>query len=182
MLRLVGYVGGTAMFLALGIAKVPGYIYYLICASLCIAIVLFLVLFRVMAKHFHGFWRVWSNRLQTWISHAVMCLSRYTQLPDYQPRRSLPLQPGETSVSITDNPHRSIWWGLFELLVCFVLTAFSPALLAFVFFCYGEAIYYECQHQSLRKEHKEKREEIIARQSARMSLEVPLNEVNESEL
>jgi hypothetical protein len=46
----------------------------------------------------------------------------------------------------------------------------------FVLFCYGEAIYRESQYRGERREYKEKREIEVARQSARTSLEIPLQD------
>jgi len=46
----------------------------------------------------------------------------------------------------------------------------------FVLFCFGEALYRESQYRGDRRSYKEKREEVVARQSARMSLEVPLKD------
>jgi hypothetical protein len=85
MFRLIGFLGGTILFFILAVRHIPGFVYYYICAVFCLTIILLLILFRVAAKYLDGFWRVWCTRLQRWISTAVMCLSRYTDLPEYSP-------------------------------------------------------------------------------------------------
>ena len=69
---------------------------------------------------------------------------------------------------------------LLEFFICFLLTAIAPIILVFIFFCFGEAIYYECKYIDEKKEKKGQRDQIVARQSARMSLEMPLVNQNPS--
>ena len=68
------------------------------------------------------------------------------------------------------------------MLIAFLLTAFAPFLLIFLIFCFCEAVYRECEYKNERKSYKERREEEVARQSARMSLEIPLNRSTSGEL
>lgn len=43
------------------------------------------------------------------------------------------------------------------MLICVGFTGVAPLLIIFIFFIYGEAIYYEYQFQKQDKEFKEKR-------------------------
>ena len=83
MFRLIGFLGGTIMFLVLAVKNIPGYQYYYVCAGCGFAVITFVAVFRLLAKYFNGFWKVWINRLQKWISPAVMCFSKYVCMPDY---------------------------------------------------------------------------------------------------
>ena len=78
MFRLIGYFGGIILFLVLGIKKVPGFRYFFIFAILNLAAMVLIIIFRLLAKYFHGFWRIWSKRLQRWISEALRCLGHHT--------------------------------------------------------------------------------------------------------
>lgn len=175
MFRLIGFIGGIILFLVLGILKVNGYVYFIICAILSISTVFFLMIFRLLAKYLNGFWRVWSKRLQRWISTAFLCLGHHVELPEYEVIVLPDRQSGQSTVAARTTRKGNILWGFIEMLICVGFTGVAPVIVIFVFFIYGEAIYYECQFQKKEKEFKEKKEEVIARQSARMSLGLPLS-------
>lgn len=78
MFRLIGFLGGIILFLVLGVVKVNGYVYFLICAILNISTIFFIIIFRALAQYLNGFWKIWCKRLQRWISGALMCLGKYT--------------------------------------------------------------------------------------------------------
>ena len=83
MFRLIGFLGGTIMFLVLAVKNIKGYHYYYVCSLTSISILVFLITFRIIAKYLNGFWKVWSKRLQRWISNAIICLNRWIHMPDY---------------------------------------------------------------------------------------------------
>ena len=83
MFRLLGFLGGTTMFLVLAIQELPGFIYYYICSTFCLFIIFAVIIFRILAKYLNGFWRVWSKRLDRWVTNAVFCFSQCMEMPDY---------------------------------------------------------------------------------------------------
>ena len=84
MFRLIGFLGGTIMFLVLAVKNIKGYQYYYTCAGTGFGIMLFVVIFRIVAKYLNGFWKVWTIRLQKWMSNSIICLSQYIQMPEYR--------------------------------------------------------------------------------------------------
>ena len=71
------------MFLILAVEEIPGYHYYYVASIVSFSIIIFVVIFRVAAKYLNGFWKVWCKRFQKWITQTLMCLSKYSYLPDY---------------------------------------------------------------------------------------------------
>lgn len=81
MMRVLGYLGGLALFLALGLAEVTPRVYYLVCFGISLLLLGMVIIFRILAKHYNGFWMIWSKRYQSWISKSLMCLARYVIMP-----------------------------------------------------------------------------------------------------
>ena len=79
MFRVLGYLGGLILFLVLGLKGVTPKIYYLLSFAG----------FRVLASYYNAFWMVWYKRYQKWTSDTLMCLGRYTEMPEYNPSPSL---------------------------------------------------------------------------------------------
>jgi hypothetical protein len=52
---------------------------------------------------------------------------------------------GQKTVATEKRNRTNFLWGLVELVVCIGFTGVAPVILLFVFFIYGESIYYECQ-------------------------------------
>lgn len=150
MCRLVGYVGGIVIFLVLGVEKLRGYEYFFATAILNLIAIFLIVVFRILAKWLNGFWRIWCKRLQKQISLALACLSHYTELPEYEITTVTVDGYGNKSVSKSTTSNTLIW-GCIECAVCVILTGIAPLIVAFILFCYAEAIYHECQYRNDQK-------------------------------
>lgn len=112
MFRLIGFLGGIALFLTLGILKVNGYVYFLICAILNIGTLFFLIIFRLLAKYLNGFWRIWSKRLQRWISTAFLCLGHYIELPEYEATLLVERLSTQSTTTILTTKKYNFLWGI----------------------------------------------------------------------
>jgi hypothetical protein len=80
---MIGYLAGIVVFIVLGAKKISGYEFFFATAIINLVCIALVILFRVLAKHMNGFWRVWSNRLQKQLRLALSCLSQYTEMPEY---------------------------------------------------------------------------------------------------
>lgn len=89
MFRVLGYLGGLILFLVLGLKGVTPKIYYLLSFAGSLILLGMVILFRVLANHYNAFWMGWSKRYQKWTSDTLMCLGRYTEMPEYNPSPSL---------------------------------------------------------------------------------------------
>ena len=81
MFRFIGFLAGTIMFLVLAVKDVKGYQYYYACAGTALGVITFLIAFRITAQYLNGFWKVWSMRLQRWISNSIFCLNKCISMP-----------------------------------------------------------------------------------------------------
>ena len=83
MFRLIGFLGGAIMFLILAVKEIPGFPYYYVASIVSFGFITFVIIFRIMAKYLNGFWKIWCLRFQKWILQTLLCLSKYSYLPDY---------------------------------------------------------------------------------------------------
>jgi hypothetical protein len=130
--------------MVLGIEKIKGYEFFFATAILNLIAIFLVFLFRFIAKYVNGFWRIWCKRLQRQIGLAMACLSHVTELPEYEITTTTIDGYGNKSVS-TSTTSNTFIWGCIECAVCVLLTGISPLIVAFLLFCYIEAIYYECK-------------------------------------
>ena len=62
MFKFIGLVAGMIICLILGVNDIKGNRYFLVCFFFMVATFISFIVFRVLASHFVGFWKVWMKR------------------------------------------------------------------------------------------------------------------------
>jgi hypothetical protein len=109
MCRIIGYLGGIVLFIALGAKGVKGYEFFYATAIINLVCIALIILFRIFAKYLNGFWKIWWKRMQKQVSAALSCLSQYTEMPEYEITTVRVDQYGNKSVSTSTTSNTLIW-------------------------------------------------------------------------
>ena len=84
MFKFIGFGIGVVVNLILGVRDVKPRAYFFLCFFTSISVIIALIVHRLLASYYAGFWKVWMERWETFMYKAQGGLKSFSKIPEYE--------------------------------------------------------------------------------------------------